>query len=64
MRSAVAVPEGRLVTTRIASILITDDGKLFAGAVTPDAVRPPRERPPPARDSPRNDARRTATKHN
>lgn len=33
------VPEGRLLTTRLLSVLLTDDGRVLAGAVRPDVLR-------------------------
>ena len=33
------VPEGRLLTTGLVSVLLTDDGRLLVGAVTPAALR-------------------------
>lgn len=33
------VPEGRLLTTALVTALLTDDGRLLVGAVTPEALR-------------------------
>ncbi|MDT7800051.1 MAG: hypothetical protein QOI78_3484, partial [Actinomycetota bacterium] len=38
-RVTTAVPEGRLLTTRLLSLVITPDGRVFIGAVPADAVR-------------------------
>jgi outer membrane lipoprotein-sorting protein len=38
-RLTTSVPEGRLLTTRLFSALITPDGRVFLGAVPPAAVR-------------------------
>jgi outer membrane lipoprotein-sorting protein len=38
-RSGTAVPEGRLVSTNLVSLLITPDGRAFVGAVPPAVVR-------------------------
>ncbi|HZE65835.1 MAG TPA: hypothetical protein VE081_04340 [Sporichthyaceae bacterium] len=38
-RLTTAVPEGRLLSTRLLSVLITPDGRVFLGAVPPAAVR-------------------------
>jgi len=39
IRASTPVPEGRLLTTRLASVLITPDGRIFVGAVPPAVVR-------------------------
>lgn len=36
---ATRVPEGRLLSTALVSVLLTDDGRLLVGAVTPAALR-------------------------
>lgn len=33
------VPEGRLLTTALVSVLLTDDGRVLVGAVTPETLR-------------------------
>ena len=33
------VPGGRLLSTALVSVLITDDGKMYVGAVTPAALQ-------------------------
>jgi hypothetical protein len=38
-RLSTPVVGGRLVTTRLVSVLLTDDGRVLAGAVAPDALR-------------------------
>jgi outer membrane lipoprotein-sorting protein len=38
-RAATVVPEGRLVSTNLVSLLITPDGRAFVGAVPPAVVR-------------------------
>ncbi|HMA47730.1 MAG TPA: hypothetical protein VKP11_11115, partial [Frankiaceae bacterium] len=38
-RLSTPVAGGRLVTTRLVSVLLTDDGRVLAGAVAPDALR-------------------------
>jgi hypothetical protein len=37
-RAATPVPGGRVLRTKLFSLLLTDDGRLFAGAVTPDVL--------------------------
>jgi hypothetical protein len=37
--AATVVPEGRLLTTDLFSLLITPDGRAFVGAVSPAVVR-------------------------
>ncbi len=38
-RLTTRVPEGRLLTTALVSVLLTDDGRLLVGAVTPATLR-------------------------
>jgi outer membrane lipoprotein-sorting protein len=37
-RAMTPVPGGRVMRTKLFSVLLTDDGRLFAGAVTPDVL--------------------------
>ncbi|WP_235046805.1 hypothetical protein [Arthrobacter nitrophenolicus] len=38
-QAAVAVPGGRLLSTTLLNVLITDDGRIFAGMVQPDRLQ-------------------------
>lgn len=38
-QAAVAVPNGRLLSTALVNVLITDDGRIFAGMVPPDTLQ-------------------------
>ncbi|HEU4675551.1 MAG TPA: hypothetical protein VFS29_06175 [Motilibacteraceae bacterium] len=38
-RATVAVPGGRLLRTDLFTVLLKDDGRIYAGAVTPDALQ-------------------------
>ncbi|MGN6245214.1 MAG: hypothetical protein ACTHQ3_16290 [Motilibacteraceae bacterium] len=37
-RATVAVPGGRLLRTDLLTVLVKDDGRVYAGAVTPEAL--------------------------
>jgi hypothetical protein len=38
-QAAVAVPGGRLISTALFNVLLTDDGRIFAGMVPPERLQ-------------------------
>ena len=38
-QAAVVVPGGRLLSTALVNVLVTDDGRVFAGMVPPDRLQ-------------------------
>jgi hypothetical protein len=38
-QAAVAVPGGRLLSTTLFNVLLTDDGRIFAGMVPPERLQ-------------------------